>query len=50
MKGKELSMRLNTVLRGMVGEQKGGKYVNICDLVLVESKNSASHLGNFVLL
>jgi hypothetical protein len=26
----------------MVEEQKGGKYVKLCDLVVVESKNSAS--------
>jgi len=50
VKGKELSMRLNTMLRGMVEEQKGGKSVNICDLFLVESKNSASIFGSFVLL
>jgi len=43
-------MRLNTMLRGMVEEQKGGKSVNICDLFLVESKNSASIFGSFVLL
>jgi hypothetical protein len=48
VKGKELSMRLKTMLRGMVEEQKGRKNINICDLVLVESKNSASSSGSFV--
>jgi len=48
VKGKELSMRLKTMLRGMVEEQKGRKNINICDLVLVESKNSASPSGSFV--
>jgi hypothetical protein len=32
----------------MVEEQKGGNNVNICDLVLVKSKNSASHFESFV--
>jgi len=41
-------MGLNTMLRGMVEEQNGGKNVNVCDLVLVESKNSASPFGSFV--
>ena len=50
MKGKELSMRLKTMLRGMVEEQKCGKHVNFCDLVLAESKNSASAFGSFVAL
>jgi len=48
VKGKDLSMGLKTVSRGMVEEQKGGKNINICDLLLVESKNSASPFGSFV--
>jgi len=48
VKGKELSMRLKTMLRGMVEEQKGRKNINLCDLALVESKNSASPFGSFV--
>jgi hypothetical protein len=50
VKVKEKSTRLYTMLRGMVEEQNGGKNVNTCDLVLVESKNSASPLGSFVRL
>jgi hypothetical protein len=48
VKGKELSIRLKTMIRGTVEEKKSGKDVNICDLVLVKNKNSTSRFGSFV--
>ena len=50
MKDKELSIRLKTMLRGLIEEQKCEQNVNIFDLVLVEGKKSALPFGSVVLL